>query len=79
MINIKNVNILASKSLFNDISIVIIDVKDYFDATYCITCYVNGEGKIKNKGRNKIYYDENGDMYFNKNKSKYYINEFMKV
>lgn len=43
-----------------------------------ITCFDFGSGR-KNFGKNKIYYNSNGDAYFVKFGKRYYLNEIMRT
>ena len=68
---------IASKPINNSDAIIIYNVDDYYIITGMI--YLSGlymkSAKIT---RNKIYHDGNGDPYFNKYGSRYYLSDFMR-
>ena len=69
---------IASKSINNSDSIVIYGVNGFKVITACL--YLSGLNMKQSKlTRNKLYYDNGGDIYFIKDKKRYYLNDFIRV
>lgn len=71
---------IAIKSLMYGYGIVIYDINDNYVISAAYET-IGAENRFSNEKitRNKIYYDSNGDPYFNKYRQKHYLRDFIKV